>query len=68
MRHGLGISWLRLHKRRKIEVMKEVKITILADVDEKDLEEAKRLTHHAEGIYREYDFLQNCSVNVEVLD
>ena len=47
--------------------MKEVKITLLADVDEKDLEEAKRLSHHAEGIYEEYPFLQNMTVSVEVL-
>lgn len=48
--------------------MKEVKITLLANVDEKDLDEAKRLTHHAEGIYGEYPFLQDMTVNVEVLD
>lgn len=48
--------------------MKKVKITLLADVDEKDLEETKRLTHHAEGIYEEYPFLQNMTVSVEVLE
>lgn len=47
--------------------MKEVKITLLANADEKDLEKTKRLTHHAEGIYEEYLILQNMSVSVEIL-
>ena len=33
--------------------MYEVKITLLAEVAEDDLDEAKRLTHHAEGIFEE---------------
>lgn len=48
--------------------MKEIKITIIADVDDEDLDEAFRLTHHAEGIFEEYPYLQNGSVNVEVLN
>ena len=47
--------------------MIEIKITLLADVEERDLDEAKRLTHHAEGIFEEYPFLENVTVNVEVL-
>ena len=47
--------------------MYEVKITLLADVAEEDLDEAKRLSHHAEGIFEEYPFLRNMSVNVDVL-
>ena len=47
--------------------MYEVKITLLADVAEEDLDEAIRLTHHAEGIFEEYPFLRNMSVNVDVL-
>lgn len=48
-----------------MENIREIKITILANVKEEDMEEAKRLEHHAEGIWEEYPFLRDVSVSVE---
>ena len=48
-----------------MENIREIKITILANVKEEDMEEAKRLEHHAEGIWEEYSFLRDVSVSVE---
>lgn len=47
--------------------MKKVRITLLADVDEKDLEEVKCLPHLTEGIFFEYPYIQDMAMNVEVL-
>ena len=45
--------------------MKEIKIVILANVDENNIEEIKKLEHHAEGIFEAYPELQDATVTVE---
>lgn len=48
--------------------MKEIKIVILANVDENNIEEIKKLEHHAEGIFEAYPELQDATVTVETPD
>lgn len=45
--------------------MKTVKITIIADIEDKDWDTIKRMEHHAEGIFSEYPELDNPHVVVK---
>lgn len=47
--------------------MKEVSINILCNVDDKDINEIKRLEHHAEGIFSEYPEIKDAVVTVKIL-
>lgn len=44
--------------------MKKVKVEIFADVEENNVDEIKKMSHHAEGITEEYPELENISVRV----
>ena len=50
-----------------MENIREIKLTILANVKEEDMEDAKRLEHHGEGIWEEYSCLRDGSVSVEAI-
>lgn len=49
----------------KSDLMYEVKIQILAFINDGDFLQAKRLEHHAEGLWEEYPFLRHVSVTIE---
>ncbi len=52
-------------KDKETGFMHEVKIQILAFINDGDFLQAKRLEHHAEGLWEEYPFLRHVSVTVE---